>query len=411
MRPIHRLAKGLHLGKLPPGYHPDGGGLYLRVKEGGTRSWIFRFTISKRPREAGLGAFPAVTLEAARKIAAAHRELVEEGVDPIAKRHAARETDRLNAAQAMTFRQCAQSYISTFEPTWKNSKHRAQWRSTLATYAYPIIGNMDVFQITTTDVMRVIKPLWNEKTETASRLRGRIESIIDSAYAEKEIDRANPARWRGKIELLLPPKSRVSQVKHHLAMPYCDVPKFIARLRKDTSTSARALEFTILTASRTQELIQARFDEFDLKAKVWTVPLARLKVKRGKTGKDRTPHQVPLSPGAIAIIKQQQRVRQNEFVFPGMKTDTPLSTGSMDRLLERMGLDHVATVHGFRSSFRDWVGEETEFPRDLAEMALAHAIESEVEAAYRRGQMLERRRPMMDAWCCYLADTGSRGMK
>ena len=371
------------------GMHADGGGLYLQVTPAGTKSWIFRFMLDGRAREMGLGSITDVSLTDARTRAGECRRLCHDGIDPIEARKAAREQARLEAAKAKTFKECADAYIEAHRAGWRNAKHVTQWTRTLETYAVPIFGSLPVQQVDLALVMRAVEPIWTTKTETASRLRGRIEAVLDWATVRGYRKGDNPARWRGHLEELLPRRGKVGRVTHHPALPYGEIGVFLSSLREQDGIAARALDFAILTATRTSEAIGARWDEVDLAERAWVIPAARV-----KAGKE---HRVPLSAAAIAIIERMKAVRQGQYLFPGGKRKRPLSNMAMLKLLHRMGR-HDLTVHGFRSTFRDWAAEMTNFPREVAEMALAHAVSDDVEAAYRRGDLFRKRRQLMDAW-------------
>jgi integrase len=372
-----------------PGRHSDGGGLYLSISGEGRRRWVFLYRWRGRLREAGLGSASkgGVPLKAAREKAAQGRALVKAGVDPIG------EWNKPDAALAQTFGKAADDFLAAHQGGWRNEKHKAQWTMTLARYCEPI-RNMPVDAIDTEAVLSVLQPLWARAPETASRLRGRIETILDAAKARGHIGRneANPARWRGHLDKLLPKRSKLTR-GHHSAMPYADVPSFLATLRQRSATAARALEFCILTATRSGEALAARWEEIDLDAKVWMIPPARTKAARE--------HRVPLSDRAVAILREMETSKTGEFVFPGQRPVRPLSGMAFEMLLRRIGLPY--TPHGFRSSFRDWAGNETHFPRELAEHALAHVIGDKAEQAYRRSDALARRRDLMDAWANYCA--------
>jgi integrase len=368
-----------------PGYYADGGNLYLKVGPTGAKSWIFRFTREKRTRDAGLGPYPTVSLVRARERADDYRRLVSAGIDPIE----ARDEERKNKAPpALSFRACAEAYLVNQEAGWRNPKHRDQWHSTLKTYVYPLLGSLPVDTVTTDHVLQVLEPIWSKKPETASRVRGRIEAVLNSAKARGLRSGENPAQWRGHLDHLLPAKGKVRRVKHHAAMPYKQVPAFMKALRQNSSVSARCLEFTILTCARTSEALGAQWSEIDFDNKLWTVPADRMKA--GKI------HRVPLSSRAIAILKEMKAVKRNEFVFASWKPGRPLSQMTLAMIVRRMG--HTVTVHGFRSSFKDWASEETKFSREVSEMALAHSIPDAVEAAYRRGELLEQRRKLTKQW-------------
>jgi integrase len=375
-----------------PGLYSDGLGLYLQVRAGGAKSWIFRYRTNGKLRDMGLGSVTAVSLSQAREKSAACRSLRANGIDPIDAKREESAKSRAETSLAMTFEQCAAAYIEAHRAGWKNAKHTAQWTATLATYAYPVFGGQPVAAIDTSMVLKVLEPIWNTKTETASRVRGRIESVLDWARVREFRHGENPARWRGHLDHLLPKRSKVAAVKHHAALPYDEVPAFIASLHAEVGIAARALEFGILTASRTGEVLGARWAEIDVKAKVWTVPPERMKARRG--------HRVPLSDRAITILRQMQELPRDEFVFPGGKEKRPLSGMAFLMLLRRMKRDDL-TAHGFRSTFRDWAAERTSFPREVAEMALAHTISDKVEAAYRRGDLFEKRRQLAEAWAAF----------
>ncbi len=416
-----------------PGMYGDGGGLYLQVSGAGTKSWIFRFWVSERDpstgeplrdavtkkprgssREMGLGSFTVVSLEVARALAADARRLRHQGIDPIEARREAKFASVLEKAKAFKFKDAAEAYITAHRPGWRNEKHAAQWTATLETYAYPVIGNLSVQAIDTALVMKVIEPIWSTKPETATRLRGRIESVLDWATVRQYRKGDNPARWRGHLDKLLPKRSKVRKVKHHAALPYAELPEFLTALRAQEGIAARALEFTIATTARTGETIGATWNEIDLRENVWSVPGARM-----KGGRD---HRVPLSKRALRILDeikpvgeaagivfagqaQSARKRRREIVSQEGAVTRPLSNMAMLALLERMGRANL-TVHGFRSTFRDWAAERTTFPREVVEMALAHAVGDKVEAAYRRGDLFDKRRKLMEAWAdfCNKAD-------
>jgi integrase len=378
-----------------PGMYLDGRGLYLRIGPGGNKSWIYRFALGGKTRDMGLGPYPDIPLAEARERAAAQRKLRLDGTDPIAARQAGKHQARLDAVKVMTFKACADAYIGAHQAGWKNPKHAAQWPATLGAYAYPIFGSLPVQAVDVGLVMKAIEPIWTEKPETASRVRGRIESVLDWATARGYRNGENPARWRGHLENLLPKRSKVRRVQHHAALPYAEIGGFMAELRKQEGIGARALQFAILTAGRTGEIIGARWSEISLADRLWTIPAERMK----KADKE---HRVPLSAPAVAILNQMAAIRSGEFVFPGAKPGRPLSNMSMLMLLRRMGRDDL-TAHGFRSCFRDWAAECTNFPGEVAEMALAHAVSDKVEAAYRRGDLFQKRQALAEAWASYCA--------
>ncbi len=379
-----------------PGMYGDGAGLYLRVTADGAKNWVYRYMLAGRPRWMGLGPVALYGLAEARGKALDARRLRHEGIDPIEARRATRTRERLGAAKMVTFKQCAESYIKAHRAGWRNTKHAAQWEATLATYAEPIIGALPVQAIDTALVLRVLEPIWETKPETAGRLRGRIEVILDRAKVLKQREGENPARWRGHLDKLLPRRSKVRAVEHHAALPYGQLPSFLAVLREQEGIAASALEYTILTAVRTGEIIGATWDEINLLDKTWTIPAERM-----KAGKE---HRIPLSGRAIVILEEMQRhaLEDTTFVFRGGKADKPLSNMAFLMLLRRMKRDDL-TAHGFRSTFRDWAAERTDFPSEVVEMALSHAIGNKVEAAYRRGDLFEKRRRLMDAWAAYCA--------
>ena len=391
-----------------PGMYADGAGLYLRVTKEGTKNWVLRYMLHDRPRWMGLGPLHTIGLADARGKAAEWRRLRLDGIDPIERRRAERDQAKLDAAKAITFKESAGRYIAAHKAGWRNAKHAKQWEATLKTYAYPEIGALSVQAIDTGLVLKVLEPIWATKPETASRLRGRIEAVLDWAKVRGYRQGENPARWRGHLDKLLPKKTKVRQVKHHAALPFDELPEFMAALRQQEGTAARALEFTILTAARTGEAIGARWGEFDLAENTWTIPAERMKAAKA--------HRVPLNPWALDIVAAAKPLRlaigdedeHEDFVFPGGRPGKPLSNMAMLALLRRMGRDDL-TTHGFRSTFRDWTGERTNFPREVAEMALAHAISDEVEAAYRRGDLFEKRRRLMDEWAKFCSTGKSRG--
>jgi integrase len=371
--------------------YADGGGLYLRVTDTGSKNWVFRFMLNGRTRWMGMGPLHTVGLAEARSRATGFRLQRHDGVDPIDARRAERLETRLKAAKALTFKECAARYIASHRAGWRNPKHAAQWEATLATYAGPVMGGLSVQAIDTALVLKVLEPIWSTKPETAGRVRGRMESILDWAKVRGYRAGENPARWRGHLDKLLPARSKVRRVEHHAALPYAELPDFLVSLREQEGTAARALEFAILTAARTGEVIGARWGEMDLLEKTWTVPASRMKAGRE--------HRAPLSERALAILEEVRPLRRAEdsFVFPGAKLGRSLSNLAFLMLLRRMERADL-TAHGFRSSFRDWCAERTNFPSEVAEMALAHTVSGKVEAAYRRGDLFEKRRCLMDAW-------------
>lgn len=378
-----------------PGCYAVGGvpGLCLYVQASGARSWLLRLTVGSKRREMGLGGFPAVTLADARARARQQREKADQGVDPIEDRRAARSALQVAQAAALTFEKAAGQYIAAHEAGWKNAKHGQQWRNTLAQHVYPVMGQTLVRDVGLPQVLAVLEPIWKTKTETASRVRGRIESVLDWATARGYREGLNPARWRGHLDKLLAKPSKVAKVQHHPALPLDQIGSFMAELRAAEGMGARALEFVILTAARSGEVRGATWAELDLKAGAWTIPAGRMKAGRE--------HRVPLSADALRLLEALPKEGGADLVFPSPKGAGQLSDMTLTAVMRRMKAPGVP--HGFRSCFRDWAAEHTSYPRELAEMALAHTIESKTEAAYRRGDMFERRRKMMDDWAAFLA--------
>jgi integrase len=396
-RPIERLS-ALGLSKLAKrkGVFCDGGGLYLHSDPPAQCSWLFRYRLDGKTRWMGLGPYPAISLAKARELASNARTIKALGTDPLNQRDANRAAARLAAAKTITFKQCAESYIKAHRVGWRNAAHASQWENTLRAYVYPRIGALSVQAVDTSLIVRVLEPIWNTKPETASRVRGRIETILNWAKVHGYRDGDNPARWKGHLDHLLPAKAKVRRVKHHAAMAYAELPEFIAALREQDGIGARALKFLILTAARTGEVIGAHWSEIDLKNKIWTVPAERM-----KAGKD---HRVPLCPGAVAILQaiKPENTVGDTFIFPGNKPQKPQSNMVFLMLLRRMNLGHL-TAHGFRATFKTWATERTNFPREVIEAALAHVAGNKIEAAYQRGDMFDKRRRLMTAWSDYCA--------
>jgi integrase len=379
-----------HIGKLTavqvtrekrPGMYGDGGCLWLQVSSTTAKSWLFRYG----GREMGLGSAFVVTLQEARDLAHEYRRQRQQGIDPIEAKRAKVAAAKLDSIKTVTFKECAESFIAANRSGWKSDRHHAQWVNTLAQFAEPIIGNLPVQQIDTTLVLKVLEPIWATIPETAYRLRGRIEAVLDSAKVRGYRTGENPARWRGHLDKILP---KVKRVNHHAAMPYAEVPAFIAKLRQQDDVAARALEFCILTAGRSGEILGARWDEIDLDNGVWTIPAERMKAGRE--------HKVPLSPAAMQIVATTERT--GALVFSGLPTD------SMYNLLQRMKVE--ATAHGFRSSFSDWSHEQTTHNAHTIEISLAHSVGTEVERAYRRTDLFQKRRDLMNAWGRYCTNAG-----
>jgi integrase len=365
-----------------PGRYSDGAGLNLQITPAGVKSWIFRYERGGKERWHGLGPVRDVSLAEARETAQECRRLLRQGIDPITHRQQAQ-------VRGLTFEACVDAFLQTREKAWRNEKHRAQWKSTLKTYAYPVMGSLPVKDVEGSHILQALKPIWQEKPETARRLRGRLESVLDYAAAHGYREGENPARWKGHLSHLL---GRVGDrtVKHHAATPFKDLPAFMDELKEREAAGARALELTILTAARTGEIIEAQWREFDLEEKVWTVPASRMKAKRE--------HRVPLSPAAVDCLRALPH--KGEYVFPGARAGKPISNMTMAEMLKGMGYGHF-TVHGFRSTFRDWAAEKTSYANHVVEMALAHVIGDKVEAAYRRGDLFEKRRQLMTDWAVF----------
>ncbi len=384
-RKLNRLSARKVASTLPPGYHADGGGLYLQVAKGGSKSWVFAYQRAGRRHDMGLGGLGAVPLARAREKAAAARALLADGLDPLQERRGLLAKQR----GTVTFKEAAESYIAAHAPGWRDGNVE-QWRGTLAMYAFPTIGDLPVGEVEQAHVLKILEPVWLSKSATAVRLRSRIENVLDAAAARGQRTGENPARWRGHLDKLLARPARVHKVQHLPAMAFADVPVFMIELRAQPGVAARALEFTILTASRTGEVIGARWDEIE--GDVWTVPANRMKSSRE--------HRVALSPAALTILGAMRATAKGELVFPGRRRGSPLSNKALGVVLERLGRDE--TVHGFRSTFRDWCGERTNFPREVAEMALAHVVGDQTERAYARGDLLAKRAQLMNAWARFL---------
>jgi integrase len=408
---ISNALRPLQVKNAKPGRHVDGNGLHLLVKASGARSWVLRYTLHGKTRDVGLSRCPEalvllaqsgreeLSLAQARDLAAIYRLKVRAGIDPLSERARQAEASRLAqaqvAAERVTFRAAAQSYLASRESTWRNAKHRQQWHNTLSAYVFPSLGALPVADIGTAEVLAVLEPIWKSKAETANRVRGRMEAIIDAARARGHFSGENPARWRGHLDKILPARQRLSR-GHHAAMPYDEVPAFLEQLRARKAVAAMALEFTILTAARTGEVLGATWEEVDVEKRTWTVPAQRMKAGRE--------HRVPLSNHAVELLNETRKL-ENPFLFPGQRGG-PMSGMAMAMLLRRMG--HELTVHGFRSSFRDWASETTAFPHEVCEMALAHSISNKSEAAYRRGDIFDKRRMLMDEWAHYCCSVGGR---
>lgn len=380
-----------------PKMHLDGHGLYLRVQASKkdanqvTKSWLLRWGAGGK-NTMGLGPFPEIGLADARKLASEAMQKVALGIDPRAEREAAKEKAKLQQ-DTLTFREACAKYIKTKSVAWKNVKHEQQWTNTLETYALPVIGEKVCESINLHDIMAILEPIWNTKNETATRVRSRIENILDWAITHRHRTSDNPSRWKGRLEHVLPAINKRKRVKHHAALPYAELPNFFLELRKMNSLSARALEFAILTACRTNEVIGASWKEIDFSADNWIIPRERMKAG--------VEHYVPLSPQARDLLLRLKETSESGFVFESdFKKKQPISNMAMLVLLKRMNRQDI-TVHGFRSTFRDWAADNTDFPREVMEHALAHMIADGAEAAYQRGTMREKRRALMREWADY----------
>ena len=387
------------------GAYSAGGGLYLSISKSKTASWLFRYTFNGKARWKGLGPYNSVnSLKKMARKAEECKAMLSDGIDPIEyeRDHKAATIGKNAEIQheamldQMTFSRCAEDYIQIKKSGWKNKKHIQQWENTLKTYAYPVIGDLPVKDIHNTHLLKILNPIWTDKTETATRVRTRIELVLSYAAALKYRSTENPAQWRGNLETLLTKPGDLMKVKggrkHHPALPYDDLPVFMAQLIKEQGLAPKALRLTVLTATRTSEVVGAKWSEFDFEKKLWTIPAIRM--KKG------VEHRIPLTNAVITLLEELKAFQINQFVFPGLKPNKPISTGSMSAVLKRMKRTGI-TVHGFRSTFRDWAAERTHFPERVAEMALAHKLKDGVEAAYQRGDLLEKRIALMEAWTGY----------
>lgn len=393
MKQIEKLSARRVATVIKPGKYGDGLGLWLYVRSSGTKSWVYRYMRYGKAREMGLGSIHTLSLSEARDKAGQVRKLLLEGGDPIETNRKMKLAIKLSETTNPTYKKSAERFINTHKTGWKNKKHIAQWSSTHEKYVYKVFGDLSVQDIDTGLVLKVLEPIWNTKPETASRVRGRIERVLDWAKARGYREGENPARWRGHLENLLSTSSKARRVKHFAALPYQEIYEFMEALRKQVGISANALEFLILTAARSGEVRKANWKEIDLDLKLWVIPIERMKAARE--------HRVPLSGRAIVILNEMKKNHgQDGFVFPGAKRKSSLSNMSLSAVLRRM--DHRdITVHGFRSTFRDWTAEQTSYPREVAELALAHSITNKVEAAYRRGDLIEKRQHLMGDWAAY----------
>ncbi len=391
--------KALQVAELKaPGMHFVGGvaGLALYVSETGGRSWILRVMVGGKRRDMGLGGYPDVRLAQAHAAAREARAKIRSGIDPIEESRAARSVLMASRMSALTFEQCTIEYIGMKEKEWTNPKHAQQWRNTLATYAFPVIGKLLVRDVELPHIRSVLDPIWEIKTETATRLRGRIESVLDWATVSGYRSGLNPARWKGHLDKLLTAPGKIAKIEHHAALPFVEIGAFMVNLRKNEGMGARALEFAILCASRSGEVRGAAWSEIDSAGRVWTVPAERMKMK--------TEHRVPLTDEALTLLKSIPRVEGTDLVFPNTK-GTALSDMTLTAVLRRMGV--AVTAHGFRSTFMDWASESTNYDSNTREMALAHAIGDKVEAAYRRGDLFEKRTRLMQDWSRFCGRVGT----
>jgi len=381
------------------GFYPDGNGLYLQVSKTGTKSWVFRYEVNGKGRKQGLGSATDLSLSEARLAASESRRLRLNGKDPIDEKKKSIATARLKSAKDTTFKTCATSFIDSHKSGWTNKKHIDQWTNTLTTYAYPVIGELPVQDVDVNLTMKILEPIWYTKTETATRVRQRIENILDWAKAREFRTGENPARWRGHLDMLLPKPTKIQKVKHFNAMPYIETPAYFVELRKRDILSAKALAFIILTATRSNETRSARWSEIDIDGAMWTIPEERMKAKKE--------HIVPLSPECLQILEEAKAFKINDFVFPGDNKKTGISSAALQRLLRETQSE--ATIHGFRSSFRDWCAEMTNYDSKLAEFALAHQLSDATEAAYLRSKMVDKRRKLMNAWSSYCKENKKTG--
>lgn len=398
--------KALEIKHAGPGMHSDGNSLYLYVKDSGAKSWILRYQIKGKRREMGLGSLDAVDPPTARLKAVELKQLLTKGIDPLEQRRKDAEQTRRDV---VTFADVAADYIASHRTGWKNAKHAAQWQTTLEQYALPVIGNKSTADVTTEDVLTILKPIWNTKTETASRVRNRVELVLSYAKAKGFRAGENPAAWRGHLDALLPKPSKVKTVRHHPALPFERVGEFLQALRTVPGSGARSLEMAVLTATRSGEVRLARWANIDLEARVWTIPAASMKAERE--------HRVPLSDAVVALLESLPRFEGNDLLFPGERTGKAISDMTLTQTIRRMDAStpegykdragQVITAHGFRSTFRDWAGETTEHAREVVEHALAHRLPDKAEAAYARGTLFDKRRRLMDewaAWCCTISN-------
>jgi integrase len=383
-----------------PGMYADGGGLYLRVAEGGSKQWIFRYAAGIRDRDMGLGPVHTLALPEAREKAREARLLRLEGIDPIEAKRARMAALRAADARAMTFKQCAEGFIKDNEASWTSARHRQEWVGSLVRVVYPMLGSLPVAAIDTPLVLKVLKPIWEKTPETASRIRGRIENVLGWATVHHYRAGDNPARWGGLLEHALPARSKIAKVEHHAALPYAEISTFMAKLRQDSGVATACLQFITLTAARLDEARSATWDEIDLPNRIWIVPARRMKADKE--------HRVPLSDSVVAVLERMQEIRQSDYVFPGRLDGRPIGDNTLWRLAKEAAGSDI-TIHGLRSSFRDWAAERTSFPREIAELALAHTVGSAVERSYARTDLFEKRRRLMQQWAAFCAKPAPAG--
>lgn len=393
---IHKLKDLTVRRNLAPGAYSDGGGLYLQVRESGSKDWHYRYEVNGKGRKKGLGSYPTISLQSARDKADECRKLRDRGIDPIDYEKDRTQQKKLAAGRAKTFRYCAEKYIESHEAEWSNEKHRYQWTQSLTNYAYPVIGDVSVQKIDVRLVLDVLEPIWQTKTETATRVRQRIETIIDWATAHKYRTGENPAVWKGHLDKILPKPTKIRKVEHHPALTYVELPDYFRELRKRNNVAAKALAFIILTATRSGEARNANWNE--IKDDVWTIPADRMKSRR--------PFRIPLSAEANKILQEAEIFKRKGLVFPGTKN--AISDAAVRKVLKETYPD--LTIHGFRSTFRDWCAEMTSYPREVAEAALSHSLKDKTEAAYQRGDLFEKRTKLMDSWAEYCLKGGKRAM-
>jgi integrase len=379
--------------QLPTGRHHDSHGLYLQVMPTGGRSWVLRYEVRGRERWMGLGPTHAFTLEEARQSARKTRQQLFEGIDPLDAKKAQRIALALEAARTISFGDAAKQYFDQHEAKWSSAKHAHQFWASLEMYAFPVIGKLPVASVDTGLILKILEPIWNERYQTASRLRGRVASVLDWATVRGFRTGTNPAQWKGHLAEVLPAKGEFTRVQHHTALPYADVSAFVAQLSQQHGIAPRAFEFLVLAAARTSEVLSARWSEFDFQNRIWTIPPDRMKTRKL--------HRVPLTDRMIEILKALPREGgDNGLVFIGSKANAPLAKNTLSKLVGTMGAD--CTVHGFRSSFRTWSAESTAFPREIIEAALAHATGNAVELAYQRSDVIEKRRKLMEQWSSFV---------